>query len=125
MPNTIARIPKPENEQVPAYLPGSPEKVLLKAKLDELQKTTMDIPLIIAGKEVRTGRTAPCIVPHHHSQVLATCHLAGEKETAMAVQAALDAKKLCSLSQSRRTDHRPLAPYSQRGHHAGAKQNGL
>jgi len=51
----------------------------------------MEIPLIIGGREVRTGRTAACTVPHDHRHRLAVYHLAGPKETAMAVEAARDA----------------------------------
>ena len=93
MSNAIARVRKPLNEQVPAYLPGSPEKIALKARLAELRQSTLEIPLIIGGKEVRSGKTAPCIVPHDHGHVLATYHMAGEKETAMAIDAALAAGK--------------------------------
>ena len=93
MSNAIARVRKPLNEQVPAYLPNSPEKTALKARLAELRQSTLEIPLIIGGKEVRSGKTATCIVPHDHGHVLATYHMAGEKETAMAIDAALAAGK--------------------------------
>lgn len=93
MPNTICRLLKPTNEQVPGYLPGSPEKKALKEKLTELQQSTIDIPLIIGGREVRTGRTGACIIPHNKAHVLGTYHLAGEEETAMAIQAAMEAKQ--------------------------------
>ncbi len=51
-----------------------------------------DIPLIIGGKEIRTGKTGKVVMPSEHEHLLATYHMAGEKEIEMAVQAALDAK---------------------------------
>jgi 1-pyrroline-5-carboxylate dehydrogenase len=53
----------------------------------------LDIPLIIGGKEVRTGKTGKVIMPHDHRHVLANFHLAGEKEVEMAVASALKAHK--------------------------------
>ena len=50
--------PGPANEPVLDYAPGSPERGELIKKLAELKSRAVDIPLIIGGKEVRTGRTA-------------------------------------------------------------------
>jgi 1-pyrroline-5-carboxylate dehydrogenase len=75
------------------YLPGSVERADLKAKLVELKQTELEIPLIIGGKEIRTGDTGKSIIPHNKSHVLATYHKAGEKEVALAIEAALEAKK--------------------------------
>ncbi len=93
MPNGIVPVPKPANEPVKAYAPGSPEKVSLKAKLNEMLSEKIEIPLIIGGKEVRTGRTAEAVCPHDHGHVLATYHQAGPEEVAMAVEAAREAWK--------------------------------
>lgn len=93
MPNAICKVVKPKNEEVLSYLPGSKERISLKAKLKEMQKTSMELPLIIDGKEVHTGKMGTCIIPHHKEHVLATYHMAGEKEVERAIQAALKAKK--------------------------------
>jgi len=52
----------------------------------------VDIPLIIDGKEVRTGKTVDVVMPCDHRHVLARCHLAGEPEVKLAIEAALRAK---------------------------------
>jgi len=91
MPNSIAPIPVPINEPVRSYGPGSPEKGSLKKKLDEMMSEQIEIPLIIGGEEVRTGDTAEAVCPHDHGHVLATYHQAGDKEVAMAVEAADEA----------------------------------
>ena len=80
-------LPEPSNEPVLSYRPGSPEKKELKAKLKELSQETIEIPLIIGGKEVHTGDVAQSIIPHDHEHVLANYHKAGEKEIEMAIEA--------------------------------------
>jgi 1-pyrroline-5-carboxylate dehydrogenase len=87
MANNIISVPKPLNEPVLAYAPGSPEKKALKAELKRMLSEQIEIPLIIGGKEVRSGNTAKAVCPHDHQHVLATYHQAGEKEVQMAIEA--------------------------------------
>lgn len=89
--NGVIRIPTPVNEPVRSYAPGSPEKKSLKAKLIEMRSAVLDIPLVIGGEEVRTGRTGKCIVPHNHRHELGTYHKAGKSEVDQAIAAARDA----------------------------------
>jgi 1-pyrroline-5-carboxylate dehydrogenase len=96
MANAIFKIPFPQNEPVKNYAPGSPEKNLLKSMLSELQNQVIDIPIIIGGKEIRTGDTENCVQPHNHKQVLAKYHKAGTKEVEMAIQSAMEAHKIWS-----------------------------
>ena len=84
-------IPKPFNEPIKDYTPGSPEKESLLAKFQELKNQTIDIPLIIGGEEICTGNTANCVLPHDHGHVLATFHQAGEKEVQLAIDASQEA----------------------------------
>lgn len=90
------RIPKPINEPVKQYAPGSPERASLKKKLAEMRGQEIEIPLIIGGKEVRTGRLGTCVMPHRHGHVLAKYHKAGPQEVAMAIEAALEAHRTWS-----------------------------
>jgi 1-pyrroline-5-carboxylate dehydrogenase len=89
MSNAIYQTPFPDNEPVLNYAPGSPERESLKKRLDEMAAEVVDIPLIIGGKEVRTGDTGNYIMPHDHSHVLAKWHKGGAKE----IQAAIDASQ--------------------------------
>ncbi len=89
----IFSLPFPENEPVLNYAPGSPEKEALKAALDKMSNEKIEIPLIIGGKEIKTGKMGKCVMPHDHSHVLAEFHMAGEKEVEMAVEAALKARE--------------------------------
>jgi len=93
MLNAAFTIETPQNEPVLSYAPGSPERQQIKAVLGELRSKEIEIPLIIGGREIRTGRTADYTMPHDHRHRLAVCHLAGPKEAAMAVEAAREAAR--------------------------------
>jgi len=96
MNNAIFKFERPKNEPILGYEPCSPERVSLEKELKALSESVMDIPLIIGGKEVRTGNTGKVVMPHNHSHVLATYHMAGDKEVNMAIEAALQAHKTWS-----------------------------
>lgn len=93
MSNAYYKVKKPENEPVLSYGKDSSERAELKTRLKELKETQIEIPLIIGGKEIYTGNTQQCVIPHNKEHVLATYHMAGEKEIKMAIEAALEAKK--------------------------------
>ncbi len=87
------QVPIAINEPVCSYARGTPERHSLKKKLEELAGSEIEIPLIIGGKEVRTGTTATSVIPHEHGHVLATWHKAGKAETEQAIAAAATAYK--------------------------------
>jgi 1-pyrroline-5-carboxylate dehydrogenase len=91
--SSIPNVPKPHNEPVLSYAPGSPEREVLKARLETMAGETPDIPLIIGGREIRTGDTAQAVMPHDHGHVLATYHRAGDAEVQQAVRAATEAQR--------------------------------
>lgn len=93
LPGTKFVIPRPTNEPVLGYLPGSPEREDLISKLHELKSKKIEIPLIIGGKEIRTGDTRLSRVPHNHDIILAEFHNAGSEEALHAVDTALTAHK--------------------------------
>ncbi|HEX4561770.1 MAG TPA: L-glutamate gamma-semialdehyde dehydrogenase [Gemmatimonadales bacterium] len=89
--NSIPKIPTPVNEPVLSYAPGTPERATLKQALADLSGQTMEIPLIIGGKEVKTGKCITVVAPHRHKQVLANVHQAGPAEVQAAIKAAREA----------------------------------
>lgn len=93
MDNAIFRFPNPGNEPVKSYAPGTIEKTALKKALEQISGEEWDIPLVIGGKEVRTGDTGKVVMPHNHRHVLGTYHKAGEKEVKMAIDAAMKAHR--------------------------------
>ena len=53
--NGTIQIPTPRNEPIKGYAPGSPERASIRAALKTMGSEQVEIPLIIGGKEVRTG----------------------------------------------------------------------
>jgi 1-pyrroline-5-carboxylate dehydrogenase len=88
MINALVKIPTPENEPVWSYAPGSPEKKGIKDQLAKMLGQEIEIPLIIGGKEVRTGDLGDCRCPHDHRHLLGRYHKAKAAEVEMAAAAA-------------------------------------
>ncbi|KFE62978.1 L-glutamate gamma-semialdehyde dehydrogenase [Hyalangium minutum] len=92
MINAIARVPPPQNEPILPYTPGAPERTALQATLQRMASERIEIPVIIGGKHIRTGKTDPVRMPHKHSHVLATLHEADASHVEQAIQNALSVK---------------------------------
>ena len=92
----MTQITKAVNEPILSFAAGSPERASLQAKYDEMATQTIEIPLIIDGKEIKTGDTGNCVMPHNHQHVLATYHKAGETEVIQAIDAAMKSWKTWS-----------------------------
>lgn len=88
MSNAFFNVPVPENEPIQDYAPGSPERRKIKQQLDLMADTKIEIPLIIGGKEVTTGKMGKCVMPHDHGHVLAEYHQADPSHVQMAAAAA-------------------------------------
>src|SRR5436189_4246870 len=89
--NSTPRIPVPTNEPVLSYAPGTPERLELKKSLKELSARQIEIPLVIGGKEVRTGKTIDAVMPHCHQRVRAKVHQGGPADVRAALAAAGEA----------------------------------
>jgi len=89
----ISKAPVPVNEPVKSYAPGSPERASLTSKLAEMSAARIEIPLVIDGKDVRTGKLGQAVMPHRHAQVLADFHQGGEVEVQSAIGAAIKAHR--------------------------------
>jgi 1-pyrroline-5-carboxylate dehydrogenase len=86
--NGHRRVPPPVNEPVRSYAPGSPERSSLKARLAAMARETIEIPLVIGGRDIRTGHTERSVMPHAHAHTLATYHKASEEHVVGAIEAA-------------------------------------
>jgi 1-pyrroline-5-carboxylate dehydrogenase len=93
MNNANFNFERPENEPILSYRAGTKERKLLIAEMERMSSEVIDIPLIIGGKEIRTGNTGTVVMPHNHKHVLATYHKAGENEVQMAIDASMKAHK--------------------------------
>ena len=92
MPKGVYRLPQITNEPVKTYAPGSPERAALKARIEELKNTVVDLPMIIGGQEVRTGKLNDIRPPHDHAHLLGHYHQGDATHVQMAIDAALKAK---------------------------------
>jgi 1-pyrroline-5-carboxylate dehydrogenase len=90
--NGHRRVPPPTNDPIRSYEPGSAERASIKARLKTLASDTVDIPIVIGGKEIRTGDTAPVVMPHDHHHVLGTYHKATAEHVQQAIAAAVAAQ---------------------------------
>lgn len=96
MPDIFAgrrRVPRPENDPNLSYAPGTAARAELKSRLATMAAETVDIPIIIGGKEIRTGATERVVMPHKHGHVLAHYHNATEEHVRQAADAAAKAWK--------------------------------
>ncbi|MHC4571714.1 MAG: L-glutamate gamma-semialdehyde dehydrogenase [Planctomycetota bacterium] len=91
--NGIFHIPAPVNEPCLQYAPGSDERTELKAKLKEMLGQQVEVPMIIDGEEVRSGKLADICCPHDHHHLLGRYHQADASFVTKAVDAAERAKR--------------------------------
>jgi 1-pyrroline-5-carboxylate dehydrogenase len=91
--SSIASIPIPRNEPVLGYAPGAPERAALKARLEKLAHEQTDIPCVVGGKEIRSGKITDVLAPHCHQHVLAKVHQATAETIHAAIEAASEAQR--------------------------------
>jgi 1-pyrroline-5-carboxylate dehydrogenase len=92
MANAFFTPPVAENEPVMAFAPGSAEKEELQAAVAELKSQQIDAPMLIGGKEVRTGNLVSMHPPHEHAYNLGSFHMGDGTHVQQAIDAALAAK---------------------------------
>ncbi len=96
MNNGVAAVPPPINEPILSYAPGTPERAELRAALEMLKASEIEIPGIIGGQEVLTGDTVDVRPPHETAHLLGTVHMCGQAEVNQAIETALEARKTWS-----------------------------
>ncbi|EJD01657.1 delta-1-pyrroline-5-carboxylate dehydrogenase [Fomitiporia mediterranea MF3/22] len=85
--------PAVENEPMRHYAPGSEERLGLEAALKQIQQELpFEVPCIINGKPVKTGKLAKQSLPGSHAKHLCEYHEADEATVAAAIEGALAAK---------------------------------
>jgi 1-pyrroline-5-carboxylate dehydrogenase len=89
--HAIFRPPAPTNEPIHDYESGSAERQRLQLRLEQMRNDRIDVPLVIGGKDVRTGDTKPAVMPHEREHVLADVHQGTAEHVQMAIDAAAEA----------------------------------
>ncbi len=86
------KVPIPINETNLTHAPGTPERTLLKQQLKQYKSETADLPMMIGGKEIRTGKKVEIHPPHEINHLLGHYHKGSANEVKMAIDAALKAR---------------------------------
>jgi 1-pyrroline-5-carboxylate dehydrogenase len=89
--HAIFRPPPAHNEPIHDYAPGSPERLRLQRRLEQMRNERTEIPLVIGGQDVFTGDTKPAVMPHDKEHVLADVHQGGAEHVQLAIDAAAKA----------------------------------
>ncbi len=82
------RPPVAANEPVKGYLPGSPERDELRARLEQMSAERLHVPMVIGGERVESGATFEAVMPHRRSHVLADVARGDASHVARAIAAA-------------------------------------
>lgn len=85
-------VPIPVNEPIKSYVPGSPERIELQLKIQELRAKQVDLPMIINGQQVRSGKKVEMFPPHDLAHKLGCYHQGDKTHVLQAIGAALEAK---------------------------------
>jgi 1-pyrroline-5-carboxylate dehydrogenase len=93
MHDAIVSVPEPINEPIYPYAPGSPEKARLKAALADIEREVVEIPCVVGGQRVTTGKIREVVMPHRHKHVVARFHAAEPDTAERAIRAALEARR--------------------------------
>ena len=92
MSYSISKVPHPLNESVLSYAPESLEKEEVLKMYNSLYNKTVDIPMRIGNKLVKTGDLGKMSPPHDHKHLLGTYHKASKKNIEDAIKTALKAR---------------------------------
>ena len=93
MHDAIVRIPDPRNEPVLGYAPHSQERAALKAALADVEREVVEIPCVVGGERVHTGKLRDVTMPHRHQHVIARFHAATDDVAERAIKASLAAHR--------------------------------
>ena len=85
-PSGVRQLPPTLNEPIRSYAPGTPERAALQARLTKMEQERPDIPVVVGGREIRTGATANATSPHKHQHVTATWHQATPDDVRAAIE---------------------------------------
>ena len=85
-------VPIAINEPVRAYAPGCEYREAISKAYKKMYNSTLDVPMYINGKDVKTGNTKPMSPPHDHKHVVGHYHLAEKSHVDQAIATALEAR---------------------------------
>ena len=94
MPKGIYTIPYPENEEVRAYAPNSPERASLLKEYDRMYKQKpIDVSMRIGATKVKGNNKKNITPPHDHKHVIGHYYHGNADHVKKAINAALKARE--------------------------------
>lgn len=93
MPKGFFNVPAVKNEPVLSYAPGTPEREEIKKKLGELRSLEVEIPMIIGGEEIRSGKKIRIFPPHEIKHTLGHYFQGDSSDVRNAIEAAFAARE--------------------------------
>lgn len=92
MTNALLSIPLPKNEPVLNYAADSPERAKIRSAISQIKEQPIEVPMVINGKEIRSGNKKSFSAPHDHQHVLGYYYEGAACEVTAAIDAALAAR---------------------------------
>ncbi|SHJ49581.1 L-glutamate gamma-semialdehyde dehydrogenase [Pseudozobellia thermophila] len=86
------QVPKAKNEPIKSYAPGTPERDEVLKAYRRYYEGSVDIPLYIGSKEIKTGNTRPMSPPHDHKHIVGQYHLAEKEHVQEAIDNCLESR---------------------------------
>lgn len=86
------QVPAAINEPIKGYAPGSPEREEVLKQYKKYYDGTVDVPMYIGKKKVKSGKTKPMSPPHDHKHKVGTYHIANKSHVTEAIDTALKAR---------------------------------
>ena len=90
------KVPPAINEPVLSYAPGSVERENVLKAYKYMYNSTIEVPMYINGKNIKTGQTQTMSPPHDHQHVVGIYHTANKSHVEQAIATALEARKTWS-----------------------------
>ena len=90
------KVPPAINEPVLSYAPGSVERENVLKAYKYMYNSTIQVPMYINGKNIKTGQTQKMSPPHDHQHVVGIYHTANKSHVEQAISTALEARKTWS-----------------------------
>ncbi len=92
MSNAFYRVPATVTEPVKGYIKGSPEREELLNTYKSMYNSTIDVPMYIGDKLVKSDNKIPMSPPHDHQHTLGHFNMGTKQHVKDAIDAALSAK---------------------------------
>ena len=87
------KVPVAVNEPVLSYAQGSKERENVLEAYKSMYNSTIEVPMYIGGKNIKTGQTQTMSPPHDHKHIVGTYHTANQADVELAISSALKARE--------------------------------